>query len=129
MAVLIRNSSTFNYSWDGIDVNAGVILDVTGWDLTNVVRDAGFIKLVNDVNSGISVVDAGVVLNGTDALQALQVEPCVRTVNGLSGDVLLSTATISSKSVSINGKQENIVFESGLVNYLKNTDVIDGGTF
>jgi len=132
MAILIRNTSTFNYSWDGIYVNAGVDLDVTGWDLSGVLKNPEFIKLINDPNSGILVVDTTNVtatngqVTGANALQALSVEPNVRTINGLNGDVLISTATLSTKTVQINGINENVVFESDLSNANSNLDINAG---
>lgn len=132
MAILLRNASTSNYSWDGIHVNAGVDLDVTGWDLSGVLKNIEFIKLVNNSTSGISVIDTSNVavangqVTGTNALQALSVEPNVRTINGLNGDVLISTATLATKTVQINGINEKVVFESDLANVNSNLDINAG---
>jgi len=132
VAILLRNASNSNYSWDGIHVNAGVDLDVTGWDLSGVLKNIEFIKLVNNSTSGISVIDTSNVavangqVTGTNALQALSVEPNVRTINGLNGDVLISTATLATKTVQINGINENVVFESDLANVNSNLDINAG---
>jgi len=132
VAILLRNASTSNYSWDGIHVNAGVDLDVTGWDLSGVLKNIEFIKLVNNSTSGISVIDTSNVavangqVTGTNALQALSVEPNVRTINGLNGDVLISTATLATKTVQINGINEKVVFESDLANVNSNLDINAG---
>jgi len=96
MAILLRNTSINNYSFDGIQLPSNSDLDITGWDVSGLQSDQTFKSLINDPNSGLSVVDttatsgaavANELTTGVQAIQVLSAEPTVRSWNGQSGDV------------------------------------------